>query len=131
MRESLVEVPRGKRPPKKTRLACRCASAKVFHERLLSPPAEYLGERPLSVMVTGGSCDTTGHRRLPELPEFTGQTGDDFRDFVQTKEYREAKDRRAKVSAENKVKRKRAAAVRSGKLASMRHHPLPGDPSWK
>lgn len=133
-REALVLVPHGAAPPKTQPLPCTCVASQkdTKHRRLLSRPAQYLGERPLNVVMRGGSCDTMGYKPLPDLPEFPDNgSADDFCDFVQRPEYKEAKKQRAAVERENRTKRKRAAALKRGDIKSMRHCPLPGDPSWK
>jgi hypothetical protein len=86
----------------------------------------------MNVKIRGGAFDTLGYRKLPPLPEFpdTGHA-DDFRDFVRTKEYREVKRQRAVVADENKVKRRRAAALKRGEQVSMRHQKVAGDPDFR
>ncbi len=131
-RESVVEFPQGTAPPKQTRLSCETCRRVVVHvRRRVNLPAEYLGERPLNVSISGGNFDTMGHKRLPALPEFKGETGRDLRDFVRTKEYQEAKKARSRVKRENRAKKVRASALKRGENVSMRHSPLPGDPNWK
>ena len=80
-------------------------------------------------MVKGGQFDTEGRKPLPPMPEFTGSTGHDFNDFRHTKEFKHAKEIRKAKALENKAKRKRAHAIRSGQNVDVRHHPLPGDPN--
>jgi hypothetical protein len=123
--EDLVEVPYGSPLPKSHFTSCPRCRKVTRCTRVLSAPAQYLGEKPLSPRVHGGSFDTMGKRRLPSLPEFTGETGQDFVDHVHTREYQVTKKRRAAIRAENALKRRRAAAG-----VSFRHNPVPGDPKW-
>jgi hypothetical protein len=120
-----------------------------IHERRISCPAPYMGEKVLNPMVSGGGFDTTGHKALPALPEFK-DSGEVFRDdprseaspgnrgkvarealteHFQSSDFKEAKRARAAVKAENKQKQKRAAAIRRGENVNMRRDRCAGDPA--
>ena len=124
--EELVQVSAGKKLPRSHFTCCRVCRKVVRCVRVLSAPAKYLGDRPLSPRIRGGSFDTMGYKKLPALPEFKGETGTDFIDHVRTPAYQAAKKQRAAAKAENALKRRRAVAG-----VSFRHNPVPGDPDLK
>lgn len=129
--EFLVEVPSGESPPKKIKQKCIHCEQTSMMERIVSKPALYLGDRKMSPKVSGGSFDTMGCKRTPRPPEFKGDTYSDFKDFINTREYKEYKDKRKKIVKENSLKKKRANAMKKDPNLSIRHNPVPGDPSFK
>ena len=129
--DDMVNVPDGEKPRAKYRLQCKLCGRRRRVSRLMSAPAKYLGDRPMSPHVYGGQFDTMGGRSLPHLPEFPDDgTGSDFRDFVNQKSYKEIKRERRRVQRENAAKRKRAAAAKRDPNLSFRHTRLSGDPSY-
>ena len=69
--ENLAEIPHGKLPRSVT-FECPYCEETVRQRRLISLPAPYMGEKNLSPIVKGGSFDTVGHRKLPDLPDLPG-----------------------------------------------------------
>ncbi len=126
----LVSVPHGEKPPPKARLDCPGCGGETLHEKLLSLPAPYLGEKAFSPIVSGGKFDTAGCETPPPLPDVPeGLSGDDVADFFQRPEYKDAKRRREEVKQRNAAKRKRLAAHRRTKGGvDFRRHRLKGDP---
>ena len=132
MSEALVEYPMKDGPPDFVDKRCEtCVTVTRHLRRRVNRIAAYLGEKPMSPRVKGGHFDTVGYEKAPPLPEFTGTTGKEFREFCHSKPYLDAKAGQAKVKERNALKRKRAAASKRDPNLSFRHHPLPGDPNWK
>jgi hypothetical protein len=136
MREGIVQYDQGTDPPDQHYLRCeRCLRDKGYkatpHDRVrISLPAKDLSDRPMSPMVAGGNFDTVGKKAVPQLPEFKGETGSDFKDFVNHKDYKATKKERQARLNENKAKAERARMIKAGANISIRHNPLPGDPSF-
>lgn len=130
--EELLGVTDGHQPGRHARIDCARCDRATMHLRLISRPAMFLYDRPLSPKVYGGDFDTMGVRELPSLPEIPDDIGGgEVRDFFSQPAYKEIRAERKAREAENKRKRQRARALKSGKIDSLRHHPLPGDPNWK
>jgi hypothetical protein len=132
--EELVSVDADETPRQSYPLDCpKCKSAAIGHKRLPPLIAKYMGEKPLSPRVAGGSFDTMGHKKpktkLPQFPENGSYS--DFKDHRRTPEFREAKRERLALMRENKTKRARATAARRDPNLSFRHNPVSGDPNWK
>jgi hypothetical protein len=71
IREAMTE--RG--GPRSATLACDGCSSETTHERLLSAPAEYLGEKVrnhCAVRIKGGKYDTEGYQQGPSIPDIPG-----------------------------------------------------------
>lgn len=69
--EGLVDVPSGFSPPKLSEQLCLNCEARTEHERVISLPGPYYGEKTLNPMQSGGDYDTMGeqgHHDLPMLP---------------------------------------------------------------
>lgn len=127
--EELVEQPEGSPPPGEAWLMCEVCGTVTEHKRhRINIFAQYLADRPHAPLVKGGRFDTEGYRQARALPEFTGETAQDFEDFRHAKGYQEVKRERARQHRENQVKRERARLIREGANIDVRHHPLPGDP---
>lgn len=129
--EHLTECPVGETPRKRSRLMCRWCGGITPHERLMSCPAPYMGERVLNPMVRGGSFDTMGQASpppLPDLPAGVESTTSNYRQLFETKEWKEARAEQKHVNALNAEKRERAAAIRRGANINMRRDRCAGDP---
>lgn len=70
--ERLTNVPHGEPVPRQDVMECHACGQFCLHERLMSAPAEYMGEKVHNPMVSGGRFDTMGMRRLPKLPDIDG-----------------------------------------------------------
>ena len=108
---------------------CPVCGTMTNHDRILSAPAPYLGEKPHNPEMMGGKFDTMGMRAPPcgpIMPDGLSYSG--VKDYLNTREVKEARAERKKVIEENKMKRKRAQALRQGKNINMRVDRLPGDP---
>ncbi len=129
----LVWVPHGQKPPKRARIFCRTCGDNTMHDRLISAPAKYTYDRPFAPVVYGGKYDTMGHRQsgveLPDLPR--DATFDQARDVLMSKDRREKVEANLAVARENKLKRKRAAAMKKDPNLNLRAHRLPGDPEMR
>ena len=69
----LVDVPSGELPLKSYDMQCQACGDVCAHERLLSMPAPYMGERNLSPVVHGGKFDTAGKAPMPGYPDMPGE----------------------------------------------------------
>lgn len=124
VREHVVSFPQGEKPPPSCDIWCEGCEAFVPHARLSPLPARYLYDRPFSPEVVGGQFDTMGAKRMPALPRPPANVSDSgMRDFYNSREWRDAKDERKAIRAQNEKKRARARAG-----ADFRQNPLPGDP---
>ena len=131
VREVVVEFPQGESPPRTLNMACPTCRDVNVHERMLSLPAEYHGERVLNPIVRGGQFDTAGQRPLPALPDLppgVASTTSNYAQLFRTPEYREARRERAEVAKQNKAKQERLAKLRAGANINLRNDKLPGDP---
>lgn len=124
-RDATVEVPHGTKPKRTYRLDCRACGRKASHLRILSPPAKYLGEKPRSPRIHGGTYDTMGfeQNKHPEPPMPNSTDPQAFVEHFRSPEYRAFNREEQAVRKRNKPKRARAKAG-----VSFRHNPLPGDP---
>ena len=131
MREHIVQFPQGDKPPQFETIACEECERETWHQRLISLPAEYHGERVFNPVVRGGSFDTAGFKALPSLPDLPAgvpETAGNYREIWRTPEYREIKRERNAIKAENAAKQKRLKLLRKGENINMRRDKLPGDP---
>jgi hypothetical protein len=131
VRDAVIEYPQGETPPKTQQLTCFDCQKETRHERLISMPAEYHGEKVLNPVVSGGSFDTAGKKQvptLPDLPRGVAETTSNYRQLFSTSEYREAKREREAVKKENAAKQDRLKKLRAGANINMRRDKLPGDP---
>jgi hypothetical protein len=129
IREAVIFFPEGGLPPERDLIKCSVCDDENRHKRIISKPAKYMADRPLNPEVCGGSFDTMGYKSAPDLPRLPDGAGYlEYKDFFQTKTYKEAKEARQAVIKENKAKRKRAALLKQGKTINMREDKLPGDP---
>jgi hypothetical protein len=105
-REALVWVPHGEPSPASAAIECETCGHVTDHERRMSLPAAYLGEKPYAPKVYGGRFDTMGLAPLPPRghPD------------------------RERVKALNAEKKQRAAAMKRDPNIDLRTNPLPGDP---
>ena len=128
-------------------LPCQCAPGRpVLHNRVVSAPAKYLGDRPMAPRVYGGSNDTTGYRPVPEYPELRDgvswedrEVGDGrvqrtkvikasaLIEHQNTAQWREVHKAREAICDENAGKKARLPALRAGKV-DLRNSKMPGDP---
>ena len=128
--EYIVQFPQGEKPPKVIEEFCSQCDTTCQMTRCLSLPSKYMGETVINPMVSGGSFDTVGKKKLPKMPMMPdGLNASAKKDFFYSKEYQSAKQRRKKVIKENRAKQKRAALIESGANINMRHDRLPGDPN--
>jgi hypothetical protein len=67
-------VPKGEPVPESAPFECLCCGEETTHERKLSMPARYLGEKNLSPRISGGRFDTTGHAAPPVYPDMPGES---------------------------------------------------------
>jgi hypothetical protein len=72
--EHYVDVDHGTKLPKKTTLHCAHCDRKAPHERMLSLPAPYMGERTFNPLISGGDYDTTGHAPMPDYTTANWET---------------------------------------------------------
>ena len=155
--EHLVRVDSGTAPPKESTLPCPACNQDTPHERRLSLPAPYLGEKVHNICVYGGSNDTMGYKALPKLPKVPGadnvnrkfneylaqgaspkdayrdtwkDTPDlaDYNSVCNKPEVREIEKERSRIMKENIKKRERARALKSGANINMRQDKCAGDP---
>lgn len=70
--EALVPVPHGEDTPGEAFVHCADCGDSTAHERQMSLPAPYMGEKVLNPSVRGGNYDTMGHKALPDLPDLPG-----------------------------------------------------------
>ena len=128
--EHVVQFPQGDMPPKTIEEHCPHCDGVHMMARCLSLPSKYMGETVINPMVSGGSFDTVGKKKLPKMPMMPdGLNASAKKDFFYSKEYQSAKQRRKKVIKENRAKQKRAALIKSGANINMRTDRLPGDPN--
>ena len=71
--EALVDVPFGETPASRHELYCDDCDVVSWHDRQLSLPAPYMGEKNLSPIVRGGRFDTAGHAPMPSYPDMPGE----------------------------------------------------------
>lgn len=132
LHEPLIDVPVGGAVPLVAYFYCPLCEETTKHERELSLPAPYMGERVCNPCVRGGSFDTMGNSPVPSLPELPSSaegTCDDYRAHFDSKEWRESRKERNSVTKQNQEKRKRAAAIQSGAPINMRRDKCAGDPN--
>lgn len=82
-KEHLVDVPNGEKPPKETKIYCDCRPNHplgIFHKRVVSKPARYMGECYCAPQVNGGEFDTMGMKELLPTPDLPGQ--DKYQELV-------------------------------------------------
>lgn len=149
VRESMINPPDGEDAPRFIVLACPCADDEdgtAMHQRLVSAPAKYLGDRPLTGRVFGGNYDTCGWRTPPAYPELKEGVRHERREvapghFIDTKvieagaliehqnrpEWNEAHRARRAMLKEDEARRARAPHLKAG-TADLRQQKLPGDP---
>lgn len=126
----VVGVPSGSSVPTEHLWPCDMCEAETLHDRVLSLPAPYMGERVYNPQVAGGKFDTLGHKIGPSLPPPLppeAKAGD-WVDRWQSKEFKERKAAIVANNKENAAKRKRAAALKRGENVNMRTDKLAGDP---
>lgn len=73
-REAFLSVPPGASPQSQRGLECSDCAGFTIHDRLISAPSQYLGERQFNPMIHGGRWDTMGARELPTLPDLPGES---------------------------------------------------------
>lgn len=129
----LVWSDHGSRPPATAQLKCGECGEATLHERCLSCPAKYTYDKPFSPQVYGGKYDTMGHRQsgveLPDLPR--DASFDQARDVLMSKDRKEKVEANLATARENRMKRKRAAAMKRDPNLSLRAHRLAGDPETR
>ena len=127
----LIQAMSGQPVPKRVNDDCPRCGKETRHDRLISCPAEYMGEKDQSPIVKGGNMDTAGEERLPELPTLpTMSHSDQYRDLFKTPEYKEAKRKRTVVSSNNKQKKRRLAAKMRGENVNFKRDRCKGDPNF-
>lgn len=129
--EHLTSCPAGERPKRKATQLCRWCGDVTPHERLMSCPAPYMGERVCNPMVRGGAFDTMGHAPVPDLPDLPAGVESNtanYRQLWSTPEWREAKADLKEANRKNAEKRKRASAMARGENINMRNDRCAGDP---
>lgn len=129
----LCWVPHGEGPPSGIKDYCQRCDDLVDVERLISAPAEYMGEKPWAPMVAGGKFDTTGHapvRQLPDPPSGAMSDPAALREHFRSPEWKDAKAQRAEQTAHNRTKRERTRKMQQGQSFNLRRSEdrLPGDP---
>lgn len=144
--EHFITVERGRTPPSWLRFLCSCGG-RPEHRRLVSMPARYLGDKPVTTCVYGGNSDTAGFRAVPAYPElrdgvrFEKREAPDgslrntkivkasaLMEHQNSVEWREVHKAREAICDENAAKLSRLPALKAGKI-SLRDTKLPGDPS--
>lgn len=75
----LYETPHGMPKPKFAILECRNCETERLQERLISMPAQYMGEKTLNPNMRGGNYDTMGHAPMPDIPDLPGAKEHDQR----------------------------------------------------
>lgn len=134
--EHLVSVPTGEDVPREMDEHCEHCGRWGKHERLMSCPGPYFGEKVINPQVHGGKYDTMGKKRLPRIDTLidTKTRGEMKLDIARmkerrySKEYQEIMKERASIKKENAAKQKRARAIAEGRPINMRRDRLPGDP---
>lgn len=129
--EHLTQCRDGTKPKRQMLLCCRWCGVPRVHDRMISPPAPYMGERVINPMVRGGRFDTMGHEAppmLPDLPSGVESTTSNYRQLFATPEWKEARAEQKEVARRNAQKRKRAAAIERGENINMRRDKCDGDP---
>lgn len=128
----LVNVPSGAKPLGLYELRCPHCDCCANHQRLMSCPAPYMGEKVLNPSVRGGAYDTMGYKPLPQPPRLKSDNGrvttEVLKERKESKEYKEVMKERACIQRENAAKKKRAQYIAEGKNINMRNDKLPGDP---
>lgn len=136
----LIQVPAGQAVPQWSDDECPNCGSITRHERRMSCPAPYMGEKVYNPSVSGGKYDTMGYKKAPKIPELPasayekGADGkkririDAMKDRMHSPEYKDAMRVRQEVATQNTLKRKRAAAMERGENINMRRDRLPGDP---
>lgn len=71
--EHLVDTPHGEKVALLIRDWCYQCNDTVDHERVMSMPAPYMGEKVVNPIMHGGKNDTAGKKALPPLPELKGE----------------------------------------------------------
>lgn len=118
-------------------IECDVCGKETKHKRnAVQLIAVYMGEKPYSPMVYGGTSDTTGYGKHPlsnDMVEMAKQ-------IVRSKDPDEVVERtrdpkwKAAVAMDKahkknqRAKRLRTKLIKSGQPYSVRHNPLPGDP---
>lgn len=129
--EHLVDVPRCEPVPRVITADCRHCAQECEHERIVSLPAPYMGERLCNPLVHGGRFDTTGNRALtplPDLPAGVEHNSDNYSQLFASRDYREAQKTRSVEHSQNLAKRKRLAAYKRGEQVNFKRDRCPGDP---
>ena len=130
-RERIVWVPARAANPTTMTLWCDACAAKTEHERLISMPARYMGDRVRNPCVTGGSFDTMGFapvQPLPDLPDGADSTLDNYKQLWSGKDWQEKRALQREQNRKNREKRRRAAALQRGASVNMRVDRCAGDP---
>jgi hypothetical protein len=136
VREAFIDVPTGDDPPKWGAHYCHVCDAEQDFLRLVSAPAEYLAEKIRAPQISGGTYDTTGHRKPPKLPpppegvyrrqEWTegGERcrkdvvdGEGLIDHLHSPECREIQRERKVIQRENQLKQARSPELAKGMRA--------------
>lgn len=128
--EAVHTFPSDQSPVRGKALWCESCQVNTLHERLISRPAPYLGEKLFTVPVYGGRFDTAGAKRPPKKPDLlpAHATASDYRDRYHSKEWKEWRKEHDSVRAENKIKQNRMSAIKKDPTIDMRHYKVPGDP---
>mgnify|MGYP001829001580 CR=1 FL=1 len=146
VREAMVNPPDGTDAPRFIEIECARCDATTEFLRLTSPPAKYLGDRPMRPTVYGGRYDTTGYRTPPAYPELRDGVRYERREvapgeYVNTKvvqagaliehqntaQWNEVHAAREAMLAEDAPRRERVRHLKAG-TADLRQTKLPGDP---
>lgn len=132
--EQIVVFPQGARAPSVIVAPCEVCETDEPHDRLLSTPARYMGDRPRNPCVTGGGFDTMGYspvQSLPDLPPDADSTLDNYKALWSTTDWKEKRALQREQNRKNREKRKRAAALASGATVNMRVDKCAGDPKME
>lgn len=110
--------------PKHLWLRCDGCGFLSEHLRLFPRPQHYV-KAPIRTQQSGGKYDTMGFAPLDPLPRL--QKDQPIGDLYHSKEYQDAKKRRAEQHQNNLAKRERARLMRAGADIDLRVDKLPGD----
>jgi hypothetical protein len=122
--EHVIDVAAKMLAPRTMRSSCRSCRKRTTHERLMSAPAPYTGEKVYCPRVYGGKFDTMGYRSGPKLPEI--KDGENLRDYARAN--KEILRERREVFKGNTEKRKRANALAKGGRVNFRRDKCRADP---